>query len=186
MRRSLALLAVPALLLSLAACAGDAGGSSDTATPTSSASATSDAPLRASGEPQAPQAGFPTVELDADGRPTVTVPEADAPTELGVETLIKGDGATVQAGDTVTVQYQGVIWNTGEIFDESWSRGAPATFSTDQVITGFADGMVGQTVGSQTVVVIPPADGYGESGQPQAGISGTDTLVFVIDILAVS
>jgi FKBP-type peptidyl-prolyl cis-trans isomerase len=116
----------------------------------------------------------------------VTVPEADAPTELGVETLIKGDGATVQAGDTVTVQYQGVIWNTGEIFDESWSRGAPATFSTDQVITGFADGMVGQTVGSQTVVVIPPADGYGEAGAPQAGISGTDTLVFVIDILAVS
>jgi hypothetical protein len=113
-------------------------------------------------------------------------PEADAPTELGVETLIKGDGATVQAGDTVTVQYQGVIWNTGEIFDESWSRGAPATFSTDQVITGFADGMVGQTVGSQTVVVIPPADGYGEAGAPQAGISGTDTLVFVIDILAVS
>jgi peptidylprolyl isomerase len=33
------------------------------------------------------------------------------------------------------------------------------------------------------VIVMPPADGYGAKGNPQAGISGTDTLVFVVDIL---
>jgi len=186
MRRSLSLLAVPALVLALAACAGDDGaGSADTTAPSSSASASSEVPQRATGVDQEPVAGFPTVELDADGRPTVTIPDTAAPTETQVEVLKKGDGAVVADGDTVTVQYQGVNWTTGEVFDESWKRGAPATFATTQVITGFAQGMVGQTVGSQTVVVIPPADGYGASGQPQAGIGGTDDLVFVIDILAV-
>ncbi len=188
MRRSLSLLAVPVLVLGLAACASESG-SGDTATPApstsaSSGSAASDGPLRATGEAQEPQAGFPTVELDADGRPTVTVPDAEAPAELQVETLIKGDGPVVEDGANVTVQYQGLLWKDGTIFDESWKRGEPATFGTGQVIPGFAAGIVGQTVGSQTVVVIPPAEGYGAQGQPQAGIAGDDTLVFVIDILA--
>ena len=56
-------------------------------------------------------------------------------------------------------------------------------FSTDGVIAGFRNALVGQQVGSQVLVVIPPADGYGAQGQPSAGIGGTDTLVFVIDIL---
>jgi peptidylprolyl isomerase len=30
---------------------------------------------------------------------------------------------------------------------------------------------------------IPPADGYGKTGASQAGITGTDTLVFVVDII---
>jgi FKBP-type peptidyl-prolyl cis-trans isomerase len=186
MRRSLSLLAVPVLVLGLAACASDSG-SGDTATPapsSSSSSAASDVPLRATGEAQEPQAGFPTVELDQDGRPTVTLPGTEAPTELQVETLIKGDGPVVEDGANVTVQYQGLLWKDGTIFDESWKRGEPTTFGTGQVIPGFAAGIVGQTVGSQTVVVIPPAEGYGEQGAPQAGIAGDDTLVFVIDILA--
>ena len=33
------------------------------------------------------------------------------------------------------------------------------------------------------MLVIPPADGYGKAGSPQAQIKGTDTLVFVVDIL---
>jgi hypothetical protein len=184
MRRSLSLLAVPVLVLGLAACASDTGSGDTATTSPSSSSSASDVPLRATGEPQEPQAGFPTVELDSDGRPTVTLPGTEAPTELQVETLIEGDGPVVEDGANVTVQYQGLLWKDGTIFDESWERGEPATFGTGQVIPGFAAGIVGQTVGSQTVVVIPPAEGYGEAGAPQAGITGDDTLVFVIDILA--
>ena len=33
------------------------------------------------------------------------------------------------------------------------------------------------------MLVIPPADGYGKTGNSRAGIKGTDTLVFVVDIL---
>ncbi len=33
------------------------------------------------------------------------------------------------------------------------------------------------------MLVVPPTDGYGKTGSSQAGIKGTDTLVFVVDIL---
>jgi FKBP-type peptidyl-prolyl cis-trans isomerase len=36
------------------------------------------------------------------------------------------------------------------------------------------------------IVSIPPAQGYGDKGNEGAGITGTDTLVFVVDILATS
>lgn len=141
-------------------------------------------PTQAEGDSSPLPEGFPEVTWAEDGQPTVTIPDADPPAELKVATVITGAGPVVGAGDSVTVQYQGVNWTTGEVFDESWGRGA-ANFTTDGVIPGFADGMVGQTVGSRVVVIIPPDHGYGPSGgSPNAGISATDTLVFVIDILA--
>jgi peptidylprolyl isomerase len=53
-----------------------------------------------------------------------------------------------------------------------------------QVIKGWDTGLVGQPVGSRVLLVIPPAEGYGKTGASTAGINGTDTLVFVVDILA--
>ena len=44
----------------------------------------------------------------------------------------------------------------------------------------------GRTVGSRVILEIPPADGYGKEGNPDAGIKGTDTLFFVVDILGAS
>lgn len=143
-------------------------------------------PTRATGTAVAPTEGFPTVELDDTGAPTVTIPDADAPTELKLATLIQGEGDTVAEGDNVTVQYTGVIWRTGEVFDSSWTTGAPASFNTEQVVVGFKQALVGQKVGSQVIVIIPPELGYGEAGNDTAGIEGTDTLVFVVDILATS
>ena len=144
-------------------------------------------PTRATGEDQPARDGFPTVELADDGRPTVTIPDAtEPPSDLRIEVLKKGHGPVVPDPANVTVQYQGVNWTTGEVFDQSWGKGTPTPFSTDQVVPGFAKAMIGQTVGSQVVVIIPPSEGYGDQGQPSAGIGGTDTLVFVIDILAVA
>lgn len=141
---------------------------------------------KANGAAQKPAAGLPTVKLAANGEPTVTVPKADAPTDLRIADLKKGTGTTVKSGDTVTVHYTGLIWATGKVFDSSWTRGQPASFATTGVIPGFGKALVGQKVGSQVIAVIPPADGYGTGGQASAGISGTDTLVFVVDILATS
>lgn len=143
-------------------------------------------PSRADGEPQPATPGFPAVKLAEDGEPTVTIPKGDPPATTRLAVLKKGDGEKVQAGDSVTVQYQGVNWRTGEVFDQSWGRGL-ATFSTTSVVKGFADAMIGQPVGSQVITVIAPADGYGpQGGQASAGIEADDTLVFVIDILATS
>lgn len=143
-------------------------------------------PTAADGAAQPPVDGLPTVALDDTGAPTVTIPDAAAPTELQLAVLKKGDGAVVADGANLIVQYQGVNWTSGEVFDQSWGNGAPASFGTGDVIEGFKEAVVGQTVGSQVLVVIPPDKGYGSAGQSSAGISGTDTLVFVIDILAVN
>jgi peptidylprolyl isomerase len=138
---------------------------------------------KANGTPQTLPAGFPTVTLASNGAPTITVPKTTAPTKTEIADLKKGSGATVKSGDTVTVHYTGVIWDTGTVFDSSWTDGQPATFATTGVIPGFSKALVGQKVGSQVVAIIPPADGYGSAGSAPA-IKGTDTLVFVVDILA--
>ncbi|TFD00479.1 peptidylprolyl isomerase [Cryobacterium sinapicolor] len=144
----------------------------------------SEIPPRANGEERKPEDGFPTVELAEDGAPTVTIPATDAPTELKTSVLKKGDGATVTDANTVVMHYSGVVWSTGEVFDQTWGKSGPTPISLASVVPGFAQGLVGQTVGSQVLVVIPPELGYGAEGQPDAGISGTDTIVFVVDILA--
>ncbi|GAA3870922.1 FKBP-type peptidyl-prolyl cis-trans isomerase [Leifsonia kafniensis] len=138
---------------------------------------------KANGAEQKPEAGLPTVKLAKDGAPTITIPKTDPPTELKIADLKKGDGAVVAEGDTVNVHYTGVIWATGKTFDSSWKSGTPASFATTDVIAGFGKALVGQAVGSQVIAVIPPAEGYGAGGASGAGISGTDTLVFVVDIL---
>jgi peptidylprolyl isomerase len=140
---------------------------------------------RATGEPVAPVAGLPTVKLGAKGAPTVTVPSGAAPTSLVVQPLIKGTGPVVTTGQTLTVNYTGLIWDTGKKFDSSWDRKATfdTAIGTGSVIAGWDEGLVGQTVGSQVLLVVPPDKGYGASGQSSAGIKGTDTLVFVVDIL---
>jgi peptidylprolyl isomerase len=144
-----------------------------------------DVPNRASGEALTPEPGLPTVELADNGEPTITIPDAEPPGELVAETLIQGAGETVEAGQTLDVQYKGVIWGSGEEFDSSWSRDSSASFTIGEgaVIPGWDEGLVGKKVGSQVLLVIPPDKGYGEQGQPQASIAGTDTLVFVVDIL---
>lgn len=142
-------------------------------------------PETATGKPQDVPKTLPKVKLDDDGKPTVSIPDHKPSDDFTMGVLKKGDGATVKDGDSVTVQYQGTNWRTGKVFDQSWGD-APAQFGTDQVIPGFTKALVGQKVGSQVVAVIPPKDGYGKSGSESAGIKGTDTLVFVVDILATS
>ena len=92
-------------------------------------------------------------------------------------------GIAVQTGQTLTVQYTGWLWD-GTKFDSSWSTGSPATFKLDtgSVIAGWVEGLTGQTIGSQVLLVIPPAEGYGDKAQ--GSIPANSTLVFVIDILA--
>lgn len=146
------------------------------------------APLeRAEGAAQEAPAGFPTVELADNGAPTITLPDGDPISTFELAVLIAGEGPVVEDGQTVTVHYTGLNWNTGEIFDSSWERGAPAEFPTNGVIQGFRDALVGQKVGSQIIAIIPPDLGYGASGgTPDGSIGPNDVIVFVVDILAAS
>jgi len=139
---------------------------------------------RAEGEPVEPVEGLPTVELADDGAPTITVPDEEPPTELVVQPLIEGEGPEVESGQSITVHYTGVVWDTGKVFDSSWAKGTPAIFAigTGKVIPGWDEGLVGQTVGSQVLLVVPPDKGYPD-GSPDGSIKAGETIVFVVDIL---
>ncbi|GAA1669458.1 FKBP-type peptidyl-prolyl cis-trans isomerase [Microbacterium lacus] len=140
-------------------------------------------PAIATGAPQAVPDGMPTVTLSEGGVPTITVPNAEPPAEVELAVLKKGDGPLVAAGDTVLLQYSGVRWSNGKVFDASWSKGAPATLTTTDVIEGYRPALEGQTIGSQVLVVIPPASAYGEGAINDTDLTG-ETLVFVVDLLA--
>lgn len=147
------------------------------------ADAISELPTRADGAEVAPVDGMPTVTFDDSGAPTITMPDAPAPTDVRIENLRQGTGDVVNPGDQVIVQYTGALYDGGTVFDSSWQRGEPAQFVTNQVVDGFRQALEGQTVGSQVVVVIPPASGYGDTAQGE--IPANSTLVFVVDILGV-
>lgn len=120
----------------------------------------------------------PTVKFNDKNIPTVKLPGTKAPSGLRVAILKPGDGAAVAASDQVTLDYQGLSWKDGKVFDQSYGK-TPATFATTSVIRGFAAALVGQKVGTQMLVSIPSEYAYAkDSGSPLAG----QDLVFLIDI----
>ncbi|WP_084079037.1 FKBP-type peptidyl-prolyl cis-trans isomerase [Demequina sp. NBRC 110057] len=168
-----------------AAADGTVGASTFMAVTVQSATTPLDAP---EGEAVEPEEGLPTVTLDDTGAPSIDFSTAtEEPSELVAQPLIKGEGDTVEEGDTVTVNYTGWVWD-GEQFDSSWDRGASASFvlSSSSLIQGWVDGLAGQTVGSQVMLIIPSDLGYGDEDTADGSIPGGSTLVFVVDILAAS
>ena len=122
--------------------------------------------------------------------PTVTVPSRSAPTALTQQATTQGTGTVLAKGDTLIANYVGQTWTPKsgkpDVFDSSFSRGAPAAFvvGEGQIMPGWDSALVGKNLGSRMVLTIPPADGYGSTGNASAGITATDTLVFVIDLIA--
>jgi peptidylprolyl isomerase len=140
-------------------------------------------PGRATGDPQDPIEGMPGVELAENGAPSIAIPDGAPPAETRLAVLQKGGGETVASGDSAIVQYTGVRWSDGSVFDSSWDKGTATALVTTEVIEGYKQALEGQTVGSQVLVVIPPALAYGEGQINEEDLTG-ETLVFVVDILA--
>lgn len=138
---------------------------------------------RAEGTAVAPADGLPSVTLADTGAPAVAIPATDPPSDLVVQTLIEGAGSPVAEGQMIVAHYSGWLWN-GTSFDSSWTLGTPAGFvlADGQLIAGWVDGLAGETVGSQVLLVIPPSLGYGDVAK--GTIPAGSTLVFVVDILA--
>ncbi len=116
--------------------------------------------------------------------PTVTPPGGAAPTKLVVKDLIAGTGAEAKAGETLTVNYVGVLFHGGKVFDASWKRKEPFTFTLGrgQVIKGWDQGIAGMKIGGRRELIIPSALAYGAAGSPPA-IRANEPLVFVVDLL---
>jgi peptidylprolyl isomerase len=116
--------------------------------------------------------------------PKVTPPSGPAPSKLEVKDLITGTGAEAKAGETVTVNYVGILYKGGKEFDASWKRNEPFTFALGkgQVIPGWDEGLVGMKVGGRRELIIPSALAYGAKGSPPT-IPANAPLVFVVDLL---
>lgn len=101
------------------------------------------------------------------GAPTIALGDGAAVPALVVQPLITGTGAKVEEGQSVTVHYTGALYTDGSVFHSSWDRSEPFTFvvGSGEVIPGWDKALVGQTVGSQLLLVIPAVDAYGDAGQ---------------------
>jgi len=144
------------------------------------------APLdRATGEAIEPKPGLPVVTLADDGAPRVDVPSHLAPPqELVSEYLIRGAGPELERDQTAIVKFTALFWD-GTEFDSTWHDGASMAWRliVGESMPGLIRGLVGKTVGSQVLLVIPPDLGFGEFDLGE--IPGGSTLVYVIDIVDV-
>ncbi len=128
---------------------------------------------------------LPTVSAGFDHSPTIVFPKTAAPKTLSEKVLEAGTGPVITTGELLVMNYVGQIWR-GKVFDSSFDRPIPSAFQigTGEVIPGLDRTLVGLHVGSRVLLVVPPADGYGAKGDSSAGITGKDTIVFVVDLLA--
>jgi peptidylprolyl isomerase len=127
---------------------------------------------------------------DLKHAPKVTAKSSSTPKSLECRDLVLGKGKAASPTSKVTVQYTGVLYKDGKVFDSSWTRGQPATFSLTGVVPGFTQGIGGtgkvapMRVGGRRIMILPPALGYGAQGG--GPIPPNSTLVFVVDLLKVS
>jgi peptidylprolyl isomerase len=169
-----------ALLLGagIAACGGDdASDTESAATPAPTETATA-APANVG----AIVAG---ISKNTKKKPAIVKPEGDPPAALVKKDIVKGKGPKAKAGDTLTMQYVGVSWSTGEQFDASWDRGQPFPFQlgAQMVIPGWDKGMVGMRKGGRRLLIIPPDLGYGPQGSGPIGPN--ETLIFAVDLVKI-
>src|SRR5829696_9200343 len=145
------------------------------------------APKETATEAPAPAAGSvdaASISKDLGAKPQIVKPEGEPPAELQKTDIVKGKGKAAKPGDTVSVQYVGNSWSTGEQFDASWDRGGePFQFplGAGQVIRGWDQGVAGMRRGGRRLLVIPPELAYG-SQSPGPGIGPNETLIFVVDL----
>ncbi|MFC4051448.1 FKBP-type peptidyl-prolyl cis-trans isomerase [Actinomadura syzygii] len=120
-------------------------------------------------------------------RPEIDFPEGQPPSNLDITDITQGDGPEATKGANVSMHYVGVSWSTGEEFDASWNRGSTFDFPLGggRVIKGWDMGIVGMKVGGRRKLVIPPHLAYGDRS-PSPAIKPGETLIFVVDLVAVN
>jgi len=85
----------------------------------------------------------------------------------------------------VTVDYTGAVAATGVIFQSSIDSGQPVTFSLDQVIDGWKEGMVGMKIGGKRRLIIPADKAYGANPPQNSGIPANAPLVFDVTLYSI-
>jgi peptidylprolyl isomerase len=147
-------------------------------------------PTEVTGTAKKLPADVPKIVYDADKHPSKfakTSKTAKKITKESAHVVIKGTGAKITEGQTLTAQYVGQVYPDGAVFDESWSSSARSfQVGAGQLIKCWDDQLVGQTIGSRVVLVCPGNKAYGNSPPQGSKIKKNDTLIFAIDLLDAS
>jgi FKBP-type peptidyl-prolyl cis-trans isomerase FkpA len=110
------------------------------------------------------------------------------PSGVRIEHLIRGAGARPTTDGTVTVHYRGtlVVQGPGEgpEFDNSYRRGAPASFALRQVIPCWTEALQHIAVGGKATILCPSNTAYGAGGAGGAVPPNAD-LQFKVELLDV-
>ncbi len=177
--RRVILLIVTATALGLAGCGGDGNDSTTSAAASTPATTTQAA--------TAAETTATTEDPSLAQKPDVEVPKGPAPKLLQIDDIVEGSGPAAKAGDTLTVDYVGVLYKNGKEFDSSWDRGEPFQFQlgTGGVIQGWDQGLLGMKAGGRRRLVIPANLAYGPEGSGTA-IPPNAPLVFVVDLKAIN
>lgn len=104
--------------------------------------------------------------------------------ETGVyyKVLKSGHGPKPTATDTVTVNYAGSLPN-GKVFDSSYQRHQPATFTVGQVIPGWKAALQHMPQGSTWELYIAPNQAYGQMAPPTIGPN--QALTFKVHLISI-
>jgi FKBP-type peptidyl-prolyl cis-trans isomerase FklB len=105
------------------------------------------------------------------------------PSGLQYQVLKEGNGKKPSAKDTVMCHYEGFLID-GTVFDSSIQRGEPATFSLQQVIAGWTEGVQLMQEGAKYRFFIPYRLAYGEGGAG-AAIPPFAALIFDVELIQV-
>lgn len=136
----------------------------------------------AKGTPVTPAAGLPTVTIK-DGKPEIGIPPGSAaPKDLKVQPLIKGTGGKITEASNIQVKFRSWVYADGKKFVDGWDKAQESPVK--KLIPGWQKGLIGQTVGSRVLLVVPPALAFPQ-GLPASTptLAPNQTLVYVIDIL---
>jgi peptidylprolyl isomerase len=113
----------------------------------------------------------------------VTIPKAKPGNSLTVKTLIQGTGTTLTKNEALAANFVLYFWQGTSSSLKANTYGSSPTVIGGTMLPGLESALIGKKVGSRILAVIPPSQGYGTSGNSQLGITGSTTLVFVIDVL---
>jgi peptidylprolyl isomerase len=126
--------------------------------------------------------GQPTVSGKPGTDPVITIPDGKPSDGLVVCQLGAGTGQAVKASDYVLVNVEGKVWQGNRSVVDSYTNRAPQGLPLSTAMPAWQH-LAGSRVGSRVMMVVPPKDGFGSSGNPAASVTATDTLVFVFDVL---
>lgn len=160
-----------AAVVALTVIAGSAlAGCGDTATPT----------------PADPLAAVEVAEAGTDQAPALEIGDSSPISVSATTTRVvkEGSGEKLADGQFVTLDFGLYSADDGGILETSYPQDPISVeFGSRRLLPGLAKGMSAQKVGSRLLIAVPPADAFGEQGNPDLKIGPTDTVLFLVDII---